>query len=81
MVRVRTVYTPLLILTALVLLRLAAYTRPAVQNMSRKQFGQMFRVAALAGTVATLLMSPLLLAIREQVQAGRFRAPQDLLEK
>jgi hypothetical protein len=75
-VRVRTVYTPLLILTALVLLRLAAYYRPAVQNMSWNQFGQTFRVAALAGAVATVLMSPLLLAMMEQVQTGRFVRPR-----
>jgi hypothetical protein len=75
-VRVRTVYTPLLILTALVTIRVCLYYRPFLQPGTRDRAMFLLRVAGVAGLVAVVLMSPLLLAVGEQVHAGQFERPR-----
>jgi hypothetical protein len=75
-VRVRTVYTPLLLLTTLLTIRIGLYYRPFLPPGTRYRATFVLRVAAVAGLVAGALMSPLLLAVGEQVQSDRFERPK-----
>jgi hypothetical protein len=74
-VRVRTVYTPLLILTTLVAARIGVYYRSSLLEGTRARTVFVARVAAVAGMVTSVLMGPLLLAVGEQLQSGHFVRP------
>ena len=71
-IRVRTVYTPLLLLTALVAIRIGFSYRPFLTPGTRHRAMFVLRGAIVAGLMAAVLMSPLLLAVGEQVQSDRF---------
>lgn len=71
-VRVRTVYTPLLMLTTLAAVRVALRYRARLTPGTRARTILVLRVAAVAGVVTCMLMGPLLLAVGEQLQSGHF---------
>ncbi|OFW26273.1 MAG: hypothetical protein A3H97_23410 [Acidobacteria bacterium RIFCSPLOWO2_02_FULL_65_29] len=70
-VRVRTVYTPIMALTLLVAVRLWLHFRPTLRPVSLQQIGASLRVLATTGVVAAILMSPLLYAFGLRVLDGR----------
>jgi hypothetical protein len=74
-VRVRTLYTPLLILTTLIAARIGVHYRPSLLQGTRARTIFVARVAAVASVVTTVLMGPLLLAVGEQLQSGHFVRP------
>jgi hypothetical protein len=62
-VRVRTIYTPALVLTALLGLRMLLQFRPKVRAISLEEIGATVRILATAALVSAILMSPLLYAV------------------
>ena len=74
-IQVRTVYTPLLILTTLVAIRIAVHYRPHLLPDTRTRSIVVVRVAIVAGVVTSVLMGPLLLAVGEQLRTGHFVRP------
>jgi hypothetical protein len=75
-VRVRTVYTPLLILVTLVGIRIGLHYRTSLSPDTRERTITLLRAAAVAGVVTCVLMGPLLLAMSEQFQSGSFVRPR-----
>jgi hypothetical protein len=75
-VRVRTVYTPILILTTLAAIRIALHYRTSLSPGTRARAVAVLRVAAVAGVVTSVLMGPLLLAVSEQLNSGHFVRPK-----
>ena len=61
-VRIRTLYTPVLVLTLLVALRIVLQVHPVVRSISPAQLAAAVRVLAGTAVVAATLMSPLLFA-------------------
>jgi hypothetical protein len=68
-------YTPMLALTILALVRLAVYWRPSFAAVTRADVWKFGRVASLAGVVAAVLLSPVLYAFGVQVADAQFKAP------
>ena len=75
-VRVRTVYTPLLILVTLAGIRIGLHYRTSLSPGTRARAMTLLRAAAVAGVVTSVLMGPLLLAVSEQFQSGSFVRPR-----
>lgn len=75
-VQVRTVYNPLLVLTALVALRIGLHYRPTIGPVTGRQLTRIFRVTAAAGLVSALLMSPLLYTAGQQFKANGLVHPK-----
>jgi len=75
-VRVRTVYTPLLILTILAAIRVGLHYRTSLSPGTRARAIAVLRAAAVAGVVTSVLMGPLLLAVGEQLNSGHFVRPK-----
>ena len=75
-VRVRTVYTPLLILTILAAIRIGLHYRTSLSPGTRARAIAVLRAAAVAGVVTSVLMGPLLLAVGEQLNSGHFVRPK-----
>jgi hypothetical protein len=74
-VRIRTVYTPLLILTLLLVARVGLQYRPILRPLARERLSFGFRLSAAAIAVAAALMSPLLFAVSQNLQQGQFVRP------
>jgi uncharacterized membrane protein (DUF485 family) len=70
-VRVDTLYTPLLALTLLAMIRLFLHYRPQLRPVSRNQLLASLRVLASTGVVSALLMSPLLYAFSVRLLEGQ----------
>lgn len=70
-IQVRTIYTPALILMALMGIRALLYLRPILRPVSVEEIGATLRMLATASVVATILMSPLLYAFGVRVMDGR----------
>ena len=70
-VQIRTIYTPAMVLTSLVIMRVLLYVRPRLQLVSVEQIGASLRALATAGLVSAILMSPLLYAFSVRVLDGR----------
>lgn len=75
-VQVRTLYNPLLMLTTLMLLRIALRYRPAIGPVTGRQLTSTVRFAMGAGLIAALLLSPLVFPVGEQVKTGHFVRPK-----
>ena len=71
LVQIRTVYTPALVLTGLMLLRGLLHFRPILHPVSVEQIGATVRTFATAALVCAILMSPLLYAFGVRVLDGR----------
>lgn len=62
-VSIRSLHTPVLIMTLLVLLRLGLHLRPRLDAWGRERAWRVFRVATIAGIVATVMLAPRLFAV------------------
>jgi hypothetical protein len=71
-IRIRTIYTPVLVLTILVATRLVLQYRPAIRSISLADLARGVRILGSAGVVSAILMSPLLYAFGVRVREGRF---------
>jgi hypothetical protein len=69
-VRAHTLYTPMLVLTVLVLARLAVTSRLRLSLQARVSPGLAARAVAAAGAVMMLLLAPVLYAFGDQVISG-----------
>jgi hypothetical protein len=74
-VRVRSLYTPMLVLTGLAVIRGAWMYRASLGPVSPRDVWQLARHASVAGLVAAVLMSPVLYAVTERILDGRFESP------
>ena len=75
-VRVRTLYTPMLVLTAVVLWRLALRYRLSMQAVTTARALAFAKFAAPAVVVAVVLLSPVLYAAAQRLLAGDFDTPR-----
>jgi hypothetical protein len=70
-VQIRTIYTPALLMMALIGVRTLVRIRPILRPVSVEEIGATVRTLATAAVVATILMSPLLYAFGVRVLDGR----------
>jgi hypothetical protein len=70
-IRTDTLYTPLLVLTILLMVRLLLHYRPQLQPVSHAHLVTSLKVLASTGMVSAILMSPLLYAFSVRVMEGR----------
>ena len=75
-VRVRSLYTPVLVLTLLLLVQLARHFRLAVVDLTRDDIKRTVRLTAITGLVTAALASPLLYAAGVRLARGEFDTPQ-----
>lgn len=73
-IRVRSLYTPVLALTLVLLIRLGLRTRVALADVSAAHAGAAAAKVVVAGLTAAVLLSPLLYAFAVRVLDGRFDA-------
>ena len=73
--RMRSLYTPVLILTTLVALRIAWRFRASVVPMSRSDVWRFGRLATATGLVGAAVMSPVLYAAAVRLSSGDFTTP------
>jgi len=76
--RAHSLYTPVLVLTVLVLLRLACTWRLTIAWPSRESLLTFARLTCAAGILASILLSPFLYAIGLRIATGRFVRPDIL---
>lgn len=72
-ISVRGLYTPVLILTVLILLRLAITFRPRIDALDRGSW--VLKFAAIAGLVCAAPLSPVLYGLGQRIADGRFVSP------
>jgi hypothetical protein len=73
-VRMHSLYTPMLVLTGLVLARLALHRRVVLERVSWLNLREAGRATAVAGVTASVLLSPLLYAFAARRMNGRLSA-------
>jgi hypothetical protein len=71
-VGMRTLYTPMLLLTAFVSARVAWHYRVTLGAVTAAEVWRGVRMVATAGVAAAILLSPLLLAMARRIAQGRF---------
>ena len=74
-VRVRTLYTPLLVLTVLIGIRIGLHYRLALMDVTSQQVVSILPLIATATVVCAILMSPFLFALGVRIQQGEFVSP------
>ena len=74
-VHARSLYTPVLALTVLVLIRAAWHVRASFLPMSRADVWRVIRLATVSGIVAAALLSPVLYAFGARIVSGDFNPP------
>jgi hypothetical protein len=75
-VRMRSLYTPVLILTVLAAVRLLWAFRPSFAPLTRTDVWRFARLVAAAGLVGAAVMSPVLYAAAVRLTGGDFPTPQ-----
>ena len=75
-IRMRTLYTPVLVITALVLVRLLQSYRLHIQKLDVQLALRGVRLAMIAAAVASTLLSPVLYAVGVRIADGRFDQPK-----
>ena len=73
--RVRSLYTPVLILTVLLLLRAAWHYRASFVHLTQVDLWRAARLTAAVGVVAAAVLSPVLYAAALRIAQGRFETP------
>jgi hypothetical protein len=73
--RMRSLYTPVLALTVVLLARGAWHIRASLGTISRENVWAVARLAVTSGIVATILMTPVLYAFGQRFVAGDFNPP------
>jgi hypothetical protein len=76
--RVRSLYTPVLILTAIAALRIAWRYRTHLVNVNAEHVWRSFRLATVAGVLAAILLSPVLYAVGVRIAENRFDGQRTL---
>jgi hypothetical protein len=71
----RTLYTPVLLLTALAVIRLAGSYRASVEKLEARTLMTAVRLALTTSAVAGVLLSPVLYALSVRIVEGNFDAP------
>jgi hypothetical protein len=74
-VRMHSLYTPVLILTVLVLARAAWHFRPSIAPLTRADLWRFARLAIATGFVGAAVMSPVLYAAALRLSRGEFTTP------
>src|SRR5687767_4737655 len=74
-VRMRSLYTPMLVLTTLCLVRLAWEFRASLAPITRADLWRFARLATAAGLVGAAVMSPVLFAAALRISSGDFVTP------
>jgi hypothetical protein len=74
-IQMRSLYTPMLVLTTLAVIRLAWRYRASLGQATGRDAWQLARAASVVGLVAAILMSPVLYAMTERLLEGRFETP------
>jgi hypothetical protein len=73
----RSLYTPMLVLTTLIVIRIAGGRwRASLEHMTRADLWRYARLVTVTGIVAAALLSPVLYAFGVQVADARFTSPQ-----
>ena len=75
-VRLRTLYTPVLVLTVLAVVQLARHVRLTVVHLTAAECWRFVRFVAVTGIVTAVLASPLLYAAAMRVVRGEFDTPK-----
>jgi hypothetical protein len=75
-IRMRSLYTPVLVLTVLVLVRLSLRYRLSAVPVSMAAVGRLARHASVGVVVASVLLLPVLYAAAQRLLAGEFDTPQ-----
>jgi hypothetical protein len=75
-VRMKSLYTPVLALTVVMLARVAWHVRASLAAVNRAAVWTVARLAITSGVVATILMTPVLYAFGRRVVGGDFSAPR-----
>jgi len=75
LVRARTLYTPVLVLTVLAVFQLARRFRVAIADVAAADVWRVVRLTAIAGSVTAVLASPLLYAAAVRIANGEFDTP------
>lgn len=73
--RMHSLYTPVLVLTVLVLARVAWQFRPSMAPISRADIWRFARLTTATGLVGAVVMSPVLYAAAIRLSAGDFTVP------
>ncbi len=73
--RMHSLYTPVLILTVLVLARTAWHLRPSIAPVTRTDVWRFARLATATGFVGAVVMSPVLYAAALRLSRGEFTTP------
>ena len=73
--RMRSLYTPMLVLTILTLLRAAWHYRTSLVPVTRVELWRFVRLTAVTGIMAAVLLSPVLYAVGVRIADGRFDTP------
>jgi hypothetical protein len=76
LVRARTLYTPVLVLTVLAVLQLARRFRVTIADVAAADVWRFVRLTAIAGGVTAVLASPLLYAAAVRIASGEFDTPK-----
>jgi hypothetical protein len=74
-VSMRTTYTPLLALSALLVVRVVSVRRVTLTPCSRAAAGHVVATAVIGAGIGAMLMAPLLYAIAQRLAAGQFEVP------
>jgi hypothetical protein len=74
-VSMRTAYTPLLALTALLVVRFAVVHRFGSKPVSRVAVGHLVATTVIGAGVASVLLAPVLYAMATRIAAGQFEVP------
>jgi hypothetical protein len=73
--RMHSLYTPMLVLTALTVLRAAWHYRTSVVPVTRVEMLRFVRLAAVTAVMAIVLLSPALYAVSVRIADGQFDTP------
>ena len=76
--RMRSLYTPMLILTVLVIARIGWHVRPSLAPIRRSDVWRFGRLTLATGIVGAAVMSPVLYAAAVRLQGGDFQTPNIL---
>jgi hypothetical protein len=76
LVRARTLYTPVLVLTVLAVFQLARRFRITIVDVAAADVWRFIRVTAVVGVVTAILASPLLYAAAVRIANGEFDTPK-----
>lgn len=75
-IRMRTLWTPMLVLTVAVLMRVGWHFRASIGPVSHRHAWNVLRLIVISGIVSAVLLSPVLYAFGERILDGDFNPPR-----